>query len=195
VLGAVLLGTFGSVAANAAVVDFSVEANGGTLSYTSTAGLALSTAFNFDSSTLTVDQVFADDTTGITSGTLVSLVPTNIVYGSTAGGTVDVTKSFTVGTTDYTETLTTVEDITRGLNSIDVTLTGTITGGAFSDTPVTLTLAATQTGGPGHAISVSLTDFGSTVPEPSTWAMLMLGFAGLGYAAFRRNSKARALAV
>ena len=24
------------------------------------------------------------------------------------------------------------------------------------------------------------------VPEPSTWAMLMLGFAGLGYAAFRR---------
>jgi hypothetical protein len=27
------------------------------------------------------------------------------------------------------------------------------------------------------------------VPEPSTWAMMMLGFAGLGYAAFRRNSK------
>jgi hypothetical protein len=30
---------------------------------------------------------------------------------------------------------------------------------------------------------------GSSVPEPSTWAMMMLGFAGLGYAAFRRNSK------
>jgi hypothetical protein len=28
-----------------------------------------------------------------------------------------------------------------------------------------------------------------SVPEPSTWAMMMLGFAGLGYAAFRRNSK------
>jgi PEP-CTERM motif len=28
-----------------------------------------------------------------------------------------------------------------------------------------------------------------TVPEPSTWTMLALGFAGLGYAAFRRNSK------
>jgi hypothetical protein len=27
-------------------------------------------------------------------------------------------------------------------------------------------------------------------PEPSTWAMMMLGFAGLGYAAYRRN-KAR----
>ena len=30
-------------------------------------------------------------------------------------------------------------------------------------------------------------------PEPSTWAMMALGFAGLGYAAFRRNSKGRAL--
>jgi hypothetical protein len=27
------------------------------------------------------------------------------------------------------------------------------------------------------------------VPEPSTWAMMFLGFAGLGYAAFRRSSK------
>jgi len=30
---------------------------------------------------------------------------------------------------------------------------------------------------------------GSGVPEPSTWVMMALGFAGLGYAAFRRNSK------
>jgi PEP-CTERM motif len=30
---------------------------------------------------------------------------------------------------------------------------------------------------------------GAAIPEPSTWAMMMLGFAGLGYAAFRRNSK------
>jgi hypothetical protein len=35
---------------------------------------------------------------------------------------------------------------------------------------------------------------GST-PEPGTWAMMMLGFAGLGYAAFRRNTKGRALAI
>jgi hypothetical protein len=27
----------------------------------------------------------------------------------------------------------------------------------------------------------------AAVPEPSTWAMLMLGFTGLGYAAFRRR--------
>jgi hypothetical protein len=34
-------------------------------------------------------------------------------------------------------------------------------------------------------------DFSSTVPEPSTWAMLVLGFMGLGYTAFRRSAKGR----
>jgi hypothetical protein len=32
---------------------------------------------------------------------------------------------------------------------------------------------------------------GSGVPEPSTWAMMGLGFVALGYAAFRRNAKSR----
>jgi hypothetical protein len=31
----------------------------------------------------------------------------------------------------------------------------------------------------------------ASTPELSTWAMMMLGFAGLGYAAFRRNSRGR----
>ena len=31
---------------------------------------------------------------------------------------------------------------------------------------------------------------GSVVPEPSTWAMMLLGFAGLGFAAYRRASQA-----
>jgi hypothetical protein len=31
----------------------------------------------------------------------------------------------------------------------------------------------------------------SGVPEPSTWAMLLLGFAGLGYAGFRQSRKER----
>jgi PEP-CTERM motif len=39
------------------------------------------------------------------------------------------------------------------------------------------------------------TQSGGTVPEPSTWAMMMLGFAGLGYAAFRQSAKGRALAI
>src|SRR5258705_8872907 len=32
------------------------------------------------------------------------------------------------------------------------------------------------------------------VPEPSTWAMMILGFAGVGYLAYRRNRQATALA-
>jgi hypothetical protein len=27
------------------------------------------------------------------------------------------------------------------------------------------------------------------VPEPSTWAMMLLGFAGIGFIAYRRKSK------
>jgi hypothetical protein len=30
---------------------------------------------------------------------------------------------------------------------------------------------------------------GSTIPEPSTWAMMVLGFIGLSYAGFRRTRK------
>jgi PEP-CTERM motif len=33
---------------------------------------------------------------------------------------------------------------------------------------------------------------GGTVPEPSTWAMMMLGFAGLGFAAYRTKRGAKA---
>lgn len=34
-------------------------------------------------------------------------------------------------------------------------------------------------------------DMATAVPEGSTWGMLVLGFAGLGYAAFRKSSKDR----
>jgi hypothetical protein len=37
------------------------------------------------------------------------------------------------------------------------------------------------------AFSVS----GSVVPEPSTWALMVLGFAGLGFAGYRQARKAR----
>jgi hypothetical protein len=42
--------------------------------------------------------------------------------------------------------------------------------------------------GPFNA-AFSLTGF--TVPETSTWAMMLVGFAGLGFAAFRRSTKGR----
>lgn len=35
----------------------------------------------------------------------------------------------------------------------------------------------------------------AAVPEPSTWAMLLIGFAGLGFMAYRRKSKPESLAA
>jgi hypothetical protein len=35
----------------------------------------------------------------------------------------------------------------------------------------------------------------NAVPEPSTWAMMLLGFAGLGYAGYRRARQTRTLAA
>ncbi len=40
------------------------------------------------------------------------------------------------------------------------------------------------------AVGATLTT-STAVPEPSTWVMLTLGFAGLGYAVIRRSSKDR----
>ena len=67
------------------------------------------------------------------------------------------------------------------------------------------TSSFTETLGPGdytviitgtahRALGVGGTVTTSGVPEPSTWAMMALGFVGLGYAAFRRNVKSRAVA-
>ena len=35
----------------------------------------------------------------------------------------------------------------------------------------------------------------TAVPEPATWAMMILGFAGIGFIAYRRKSKPAAMAA
>ena len=39
-------------------------------------------------------------------------------------------------------------------------------------------------------IMVSEVEFNAAVPEPSTWIMMIAGFAGLAFVAYRRKSKA-----
>jgi hypothetical protein len=43
---------------------------------------------------------------------------------------------------------------------------------------------------PPHLNIASISSF---VPEPSTWAMMILGFAGIGFMAYRQKSKAAAM--
>ena len=47
-------------------------------------------------------------------------------------------------------------------------------------------------GAPAPAFNAAFSLSGSTIPEPSTWAMMLLGFAGLGFAGYRQAKKAGA---
>jgi hypothetical protein len=38
-------------------------------------------------------------------------------------------------------------------------------------------------------------DATASVPEPSTWAMMLLGFAGIGFMAYRRKAKPALMAA
>ena len=44
-------------------------------------------------------------------------------------------------------------------------------------------------------LSPGIGDSPTSVPEPSTWDMMLLGFAGLGYAGYRASRKSAALAA
>ena len=52
------------------------------------------------------------------------------------------------------------------------------------------TLVADGSGGFGFDFAV-----GGAVPEPSTWAMMLVGFAGLGYAGFKQTRKSPRFAI
>jgi PEP-CTERM motif len=206
-LGVALIATLGAAStAQALVIDFGVVALGGTIGYSpgKPSTLSNSTELTFTSATkFYVSQVLPGDDSGLVAGDQITLSPMTLDYGSGSGTgldealATDITKSWTDAKGTFTETLTTVDAINRGTaNAITVTLSGTLTGGGFVDAPVELILSATEAGGPGKIVSLSLTNTGAqTVPEPATWAMMALGFAGLGYAAFRRNAKGRAVAI
>ena len=67
---------------------------------------------------------------------------------------------------------------------------------AFSFSPTqgtnTLEFVITDTGPP---TAFRVDGFAGAIPEPSTWAMMILGFAGIGFMAYRRKSKPALMAA
>ena len=76
------------------------------------------------------------DASGLTAGDPISLAPTTFTFGA-VNGSVDITlatpivKEWDGALGHFTETLTTLTEVVRGLNQIGFTLTGSVTGGAF----------------------------------------------------------------
>ena len=69
---------------------------------------------------------------------------------------------------------------------------GPVTGGAIFNSGSSFATSA------GTLVIGSLSGdatFTATIPEPSTWAMMLLGFAGLGFAGYRRSRKAVSIAA
>jgi hypothetical protein len=202
-LGAALIATLATgTAVRAATIDFGVVGISGTITYTGS-NLEASTAIDLDDATLFVSGTGPGDNSGLAAFDTVSVFApsppdTDIIYGSgTSPLAPEVVLSWTGSQGAFTETLTTVKEVARdpsSPNSIAVTLLGTVTGppgSGFIDTPVSLTLTANQEGGPGKTVTVSFSNASGvapSIPEPSTWVMMALGFGALGYGGFRRRN-------
>jgi hypothetical protein len=181
-------------------MTFSVATLGGTLLYTGGPTLDESTSLDLDGALLIVTDISAGDQSGLSlfpdgpDSTVTLTSPIN--YGSGSGtlnasiiGGGHIFETWTgVGGDLFTETLSEVLSIGRATSDeITVSFSGTLSDldGLFVDRPAKLILSADQSGGPGAAVGASITNTASNVPEPSTWAMMLFGFAGLGFVGWR----------
>jgi hypothetical protein len=117
---------------------------------------------------------------------------TSLMFGNSVFGTFDSTSIVEKVNTPGSVAIYVLGEFTPGTQ-------GGMSGGPF---PSSFTISFTQTPpGGGHAISDS-ESFSvppapppGTVPEASTWAMMLIGFAGLGFAGYRSSRKSAALAA
>lgn len=101
--------------------------------------------------------------------------------GGPAEKSVSVTLAPTTPASSYNYTYLATLDANHNLNYVFHSFVFTTTGG-----PETLSFISNNEGAYGGVIGgVTI----SAVPEPSTWAMMILGFAGVGFMAYRRRSQ------
>jgi hypothetical protein len=135
---------------------------------------------------------------GLTSGNTASHIHCCIAPGGNTG-VATTTPTFTgfpsgvtSGTYDHTFDLTSASSYNPAFV--------TANGGTVASAEATL-LAGLDAGN--AYLNIHTTNFGGgeirgflhAVPEPSTWAMLLIGFAGVGFMAYRRKAKAGLMAV
>jgi hypothetical protein len=126
----------------------------------------------------------------------------NSILGVASGGVATINPGFFSGTA----TPILAHSLTAGVSSLPIFGSGTTNGGTalfdanfatlwgpslnvltildvnvLGDNPDTLRF--------GQNIAAFVTGSTSAVPEPSTWAMIILGFAGMGFMAYRRSRK------
>jgi hypothetical protein len=211
-LGAAVIATLGvSSASQAVTVDFSFTNLGGSVTHDGSS-LDMSSQLDFDDALFFVTEAgTGGDASGLIPGDFINLsADTQPVSKDVLYGFGDKLSDFptpleanlilswpmvpAIGADVFTETLTTVTSINRMTpDAITVTMTGTVSDkeNLFkAATPVQLIMSASQAGGGSDITGVEFTNTSSltpSIPEPSTWVMMTLGFGALGCAAFRRR--------
>jgi hypothetical protein len=147
--------------------------------------------------------------TGVTNETFGNLYGFNITSGGQnwlgfAGGTATFTFSspdhsfgfYTTGVqTVFTSSLTvTFDDGTSQTLNLPINVNGGASYFGFTDTSAFSSVTITNLSNDAWGIDNVSYNY-NAVPEPSTWAMLLAGFAGLGFAGYRSSRKRVAFAA
>ena len=203
-LSAAAIAMLTASSAGAATIDFGVISLDGSITFQGGTSLDQSTILDLDLAFLEVNEISPSDESGLALNNVISLTAmtsppsSQIIYASglgPLGADLTLTWVATVGPgvgDVFTETLTTVAAINRAVtDQIGLKLTGMVSdsSGSFFNVPVMLNLTASESNG---LIDVEFTNATTSVtpsvPEPSTWVMMALGFVALGYAGFRRKA-------
>jgi PEP-CTERM motif len=173
-------------AANAATTidtDFNATATSVT---PNTVDIASATSIGFF--LLPISNIVTDNTGIILFGTLPVLTnPAPI------GGGQSLTLSWTTPEGEFTDALTEMTVVGVPNTSLTIIATGDISGPAgFDPAASQVTFLFRQGAAGGYSMSgMVTTDVTAAIPEPSTWALALAGFAGLAAVGWRRGGRAR----
>jgi PEP-CTERM motif len=173
----------------------------GAFSIACLAGLSMAAGFsrpaNAETVTYTLDFAAINGTGG--TGTLVLNFASAPTGSSTlSGSTLTADFGSFTETVDHVTFTTTLADVTSisltGGTTLSNIVASTTNGVTLSEPnifnqPMTWTLGVPFT----NFGTIDVTNKVTAVPEPATWAMMILGFLGLGFMAVRKNKKQSAL--